>query len=110
MEPIHAFRQGISFPLTDRTASRITLLLLVAGDSEDILADLQTPSLSFEGMRKMADSADFASAMVLPGIPGGTIWLRADHLHDLIISLDLPVGITSVLIRAEKSTLSGTSS
>jgi len=46
----------------------------------------------------MAESADFASAMVIPGIIEGTIWLKADHLHDLIISLGLLVGVTAVMI------------
>jgi hypothetical protein len=102
MEPIPSLRRGISFLLTDWTARRIAVLLLLAVVSEYILTDLQTTSLSIEGMRKMAESADLASAMVIPGILEGTIWLKADHLQDLIISLGLLIGITAVLILGGK--------
>jgi len=102
MELICSLRQGLSYILTDWTAKRIIVLLLLAVVSEYILTDLQTTSLSVEGMKKMAESANFAGAMVIPGILEGTIWLEADHLHDLVISLGLLIGISTALIALGK--------
>ena len=102
MELIRSLRQGFSFMLTDWTAKRIIVLLLLAVVSEYILTDLQTTSLSVEGMKKMAESTNFAGAMVIPGILEGTIWLEADHLHDLVISLGLLIGISTALIALGK--------
>jgi hypothetical protein len=98
MELIRPLRQAITFILTDWTAKRILILLLLAVVSEYILTDLQTTSLSIEGMKKMAESANFAGAMVIPGILEGTIWFEADHLHDLIVLLGLLIGISAALI------------
>jgi hypothetical protein len=98
MQPIQTLRQGFSFFPADWTAKRILLLLLLAVISEYILTDLQTPWLSIEGMRKMAESAEFTGAMVVPGILEGTIWLEADHLADLALTLGLLLGTCAVLI------------
>jgi hypothetical protein len=102
MELIRPLRQGITFVLTDWTAKRILVLLLLAVVSEYILTDLQTTSLSIEGMKKMAESANFAGDMVIPGILEGTIWLEADHLYDLVVSLGILIGICAALIALGK--------
>ena len=98
MELIRSLREGFSFLLTDWTAKRILVLLLLAVVSEYILTDLRTTSFSIEGMKKMAESANLAGDMVIPGILEGTIWLEADHLHDLGISLGILIGISALLI------------
>ena len=102
MELIPSLRKGISFLITDWTAQRIIVLLLLAVVSEYILTALQTTSLSIEGMKKMAESADFAGALVIPGLLEGTIWLKADHLNDLALSLGLLTGISTVLVMLGK--------
>jgi hypothetical protein len=93
-------RKGITFLVTDWTAKRIIVLLLLAVVSEYILTDLQTTALSVEGMRKMAESVNVTVAMTVPGMLEGTIWLEADHLHDLAISLGLLLGAIVILILA----------
>jgi len=102
MELIRSLREGFSFLLTDWTAKRILVLLLLAVVSEYILTDLQTTSFSIEGMKKMAESANFAAATEIPGILEGTIWFEADHLHDLAVSLGVLIGISASLILAGK--------
>lgn len=98
MDPIRTLREGFYFILADWTAKRIIVLFLLAVVSEYILTDLQTPWLSIEGMKKMAESAEFTGAMVVPGILEGTIWFEADHLFDLALSLGFLLGICAVLI------------
>lgn len=97
---IQSLRSGITWFFTDWTAKRISVLLLLAIVSEYILTDLQTTSLSVEGMKKMVESVDVGSTLAVPGILEGTIWFEADHLHDLVVSLGLLVGISAIMILA----------
>jgi len=95
---VQSLRTGVTWFFTDWTAKRITVLLLLAIVSEYILTDLQTTSLSFEGMRKMAESVDVSSSLTVPGMLEGTIWFEADHLTDLAVSLGVLVSISAILI------------
>ena len=99
---IRSLNNTIHYLVTDWTAKRIIVLLLLAVISEYILTDLQTTALSIEGMKKMVESADFSAAMVVPGILEGTIWFKADHVSDLIVSLGLLIGISAALIVLKK--------
>lgn len=84
--------------LDDWTARRIIVLLILAVVSEYILTDLQTPSLSIDGMKQMIESTGYTAGSVIPGLLEGTIWLEADHIADLVVSLGLIVGISAVLV------------
>jgi hypothetical protein len=98
-------RQGknvIHYLFTDWTAKRIIVLLLLAVISEYILTDLQTTSLSVEGMKKMVMSANLSGAMAIPGMLEGTIWLETDHLLDIATSIAILMGISVVLILLKK--------
>ena len=99
---IRSLKNIIHYLITDWTAKRIIVLILLAVVSEYILTDLQTISLSVEGMKKMMESVNFASAMVIPGILEGTIWLNPDHVFDIVISLGLLIGISAALIFFKK--------
>lgn len=100
MEPVSSLRKALPVILNDWTAKRIIVLLLLAIVSEYILTDLQTPAFSVQGLKIMAESANIAAATEIPGILDGTIWLEADHLHDLAISLGMLIGISALLILA----------
>jgi len=99
---IRSLKNTIHYLATDWTAKRIIVLLLLAIISEYILTDLQTTSLSIEGMKKMVESVNFASAVAIPGMLEGTIWLEPDHLYDIIISLGLLMGTSAALILVGK--------
>lgn len=86
----------------DWTTKRVIVLLLLAVVSEYILTDLQTPSLSIEGMKKMVESVDYTAGIVIPGILEGTIWFEADHVAGLIVSLGILIGISAALILVRK--------
>ncbi|MDO8872645.1 MAG: hypothetical protein Q7V05_07950 [Methanoregula sp.] len=50
----------------------------------------------------MVASVDVRGSLAVPGMLEGTIWLKADHLVDLAISLGLLVSISAILILADK--------
>lgn len=97
-QKIRSLNKLIHYLVTDWTAKRIVVLFLLALVSEYILTDLQTTSLSIEGMKKMVASVNFQNAIAIPGMLEGTIWLEPDHLFDIVISLGLLLGISAALI------------
>lgn len=84
------------------TAKRVIVLILLAIISEYILTDLQTTALSIEGINRMVESVNFSGEIVVTGILQGTIWLRPDHVSDLIVSLGILAGACAVLILLKK--------
>ena len=88
--------------LDDWTARRIVVLLILAVVSEYILTDLQTPSLSIEGMKQMVESSGYTAGSVVPGLLEGSLWFEADHVIDLVLSLGILISISAALILVGK--------
>lgn len=99
---VSSLENAIRYVATDWTAKRIIVLFLLAVISEYILTDLQTTSLSVEGMKKMVESVDYSAGLVVPGIIEGTIWFEADHISDLVFSLGILTGISAALVLLQK--------